>query len=418
MMTLSENIRKLEERFDRLEAQILSYVPEAGRFDRLRKQAAALEEQFPDPAGRSQLFGVLVGVKDIFHVDGFPTHGGSKLPPETIGGEESRAVSRLKSLGALIVGKTVTTEFAYFGPGPTRNPQNPAHTPGGSSSGSAAAAAAGLCDISFGTQTIGSVNRPAAFCGTFGYKPSFDRIPKKGVIPLAGSLDHVGLFGNNLDLVEAAAAALNRGWQIHRGKNRPRLGIPTGPYMDHAEPGAVQHLEEIRATLVSAGFEVVEVSAMPDFAQIFDRHQLILAAEAARVHENWFAEFSDRYHPKTAELIRKGQGIPEEALAAAVSEIPGFRQQIAERMKDAGIDAWLTPSAPGPAPKGLESTGNPVMNLPWTQAGLPTLTIPSGRSRSGLPLGTQLVGWWYRDEALFAQGRKIAAVIGQDLSVP
>lgn len=418
MITLNEKIRNIEDRFNKLEANILSFVPENHRFDRLQKEAAALEARFPDPARRSPLFGVLVGVKDIFRVNGFPTRCGSRLPPDVLAGEESAAVSRLKALGALIVGKTVTTEFAYFGPGPTRNPHNPAHTPGGSSSGSAAASAAGLCEIAFGTQTIGSVNRPAAFCGTHGYKPSFDRIAKRGVIPLAGSLDHVGLIGEDLSLIETAAAALNRGWQANRGPNKPRFAIPTGPYLERAEKEALDHLAAVSESLKRAGFEVFETEIFMDFQAIYDRHQLVLAAEAARVHAAWYAAYADLYHFKTAELIAKGSAISDETLASAVAEIPVFREMV-DRMMDAlRIDAWLTPSAPGPAPLGLESTGDPVMNLPWTQSGLPTLTIPTGRASNGLPLGTQLVGRWYRDEALFNHGSQAAAVIGTDLSLP
>ncbi|NJN43856.1 MAG: amidase [Anaerolineae bacterium] len=182
-MDLSHRIDALEKLFTAREPEVLAFVPEEGRFDRLRQDAEALENKFPNRDQRPAIYGTLIGVKDIFHVDGFPTRAGSQLPPDILTGPESDAVSRLKAAGALIVGKTVTTEFAYFAPGPTRNPHNPAHTPGGSSSGSAAGVAVGLCEIALGTQTIGSVNRPAAFCGVVGYKPSYDRIPRAGLFP-------------------------------------------------------------------------------------------------------------------------------------------------------------------------------------------------------------------------------------------
>ena len=190
----SDLIDRLQQRFERVNSAIDAFLPEAIRFERLRRDAAALEARFPDPAGRPPLYGALLGVKDIFHVDGFSTRAGTRVPPEHFAGDEAAVVTQLKRAGALIVGKTVTTEFAYFEPGPTRNPQNPAHSPGGSSSGSAAAIAAGLAHISLGTQTVGSVIRPAAYCGIVGFKPSYDRVPTAGLVTFSPSADHVGFF--------------------------------------------------------------------------------------------------------------------------------------------------------------------------------------------------------------------------------
>ncbi len=417
MKKLLDKISQLESRFKSIEPYVNAFVPEERRFERLRREADMLAKNHPDPGNRPELFGWLVGVKDIFHVDGFETHAGSSLPADVLAGPEAQAVSKLKAQGALVVGKTVTTEFAYFGPGPTRNPHNPGHTPGGSSSGSAAAVAAGLCDIALGTQTIGSVNRPAAFCGVSGYKPSYDRISKRGVIPLAGSLDHVGIFSWNTTQIEIAASNVVRNWRSDGVSRKPRIGIPVGAYLDKAEPEGRSHLEAVATELAKAGFEVSEIAAFKDFEKVFNRHQLVLAAEAARVHEKWFARYAGLYHKKTIELIEAGLKIAPEALEKAVNEIPGFRNEIMLTMEQHGIDVWLTPSAPGPAPQGLESTGNPIMNLPWTQAGLPTLTIPSGRSDSGLPLGVQVVGKWDEDEQLFSFGKAIETIIGQDLSI-
>ncbi len=170
------DLDRVEALFAEREPEVRAFLPEEGRFDRLRREAAALEARWPDPERRPPLFGVLAGVKDIFHVDGFETGGGSRLPPEVLRGPEAASVTTLRAAGALILGKAVSTEFAYFAPGPTRNPWNPEHTPGGSSSGSAAAVGAGLAPLALGTQTIGSIIRPAAFCGAVGYKPSYERI--------------------------------------------------------------------------------------------------------------------------------------------------------------------------------------------------------------------------------------------------
>lgn len=411
-LPLLDYLAELEAHFKVREPEVLAFVPEDGRFDRLRREAQTLLETYPDPNDRPPLFGVPVGVKDIFHADGFPTTGGSQLPPDVIGGEEAVSVTAVRRAGALILGKTVTTEFAYFGPGPTRNPHNPAHTPGGSSSGSAAAVAAQLCPLAFGTQTIGSVNRPASFCGVFGYKPSYDRIDKSGVIPLSGSLDHVGFFTPNVSGADLVAGLLCQHWQNVVTERRPTLGIPEGPYLDNAEPEMLAHFRAICEGLMEAGFELKPVTVMRDFGDIRARHNLIVAAEAARVHAGWFPQFEDLYHPKTAELIQRGQRISDHALAGALAGRPLLRQQLTALMDAYGLDAWITPAAPGPAPVGLDSTGDPVMNLPWTHAGLPSVTLPSGFAANGLPLGLQLVGRWYGDEALLGWAAEVEGVMG------
>ncbi len=406
-LSLLDYLDELEANFAAREPEVLAFVAEDGRFARLRRDAQTLLQTYPDPANRPPLFGVPVGVKDIFHVDGFATRGGSQLPPELIGGDEAECVTAVRHAGALIIGKTVTTEFAYFAPGPTRNPHNPAHTPGGSSSGSAAAVAAKLCPLAFGTQTIGSVNRPASFCGVFGYKPSYDRISKAGVIPLSGSLDHVGFFTSGAAGADTVAGLLCQHWQRIVVSRKPVLGVSEGLYLDQADSEMRTHVQTVCDRLAQAGFVLKLIPAMRDFEEIRARHNLIVAAEAARVHADWFARFGDRYHPKTAELIQQGQSVSDAELAAALGGRSLLRQQLAALMDAYGLDAWITPAAPGPAPKGLDSTGDPVMNLPWTHAGLPSVTLPSGWAANGLPLGVQLVGRWYGDEALLSWAAQI-----------
>ncbi len=178
-----DQVSEAESQFEKRELLVKAFLPEEGRFDRLRQEAESLLARYPHIDDRPPLFGMLVGVKDIFHVDGFTTQAGSHLPSAVLQGAQARSVTLLQRAGALILGKTVTTEFAYFSPGPTRNPHNPEHTPGGSSSGSAAAVAAGLCPLALGTQTIGSIIRPAAFCGVVGLKPGCDRISRDGGDP-------------------------------------------------------------------------------------------------------------------------------------------------------------------------------------------------------------------------------------------
>jgi Asp-tRNA(Asn)/Glu-tRNA(Gln) amidotransferase A subunit family amidase len=404
-------LEELEAHFNRREPAVLAFVPEDGRFRRLHHEAEQLLERYPDPAHRPPLFGLPVGVKDIFHVQGFETQAGCRLPAALLQGEEATSVTTLRQAGALILGKTVTTEFAYFAPGPTRNPHNPAHTPGGSSSGSAAAVGAGLCPFAFGTQTIGSINRPAAFCGVVGYKPSYDRISKAGVIPLAESVDHVGGFTTDVAGMVLAAGLLCRDWQTAVSTSQPTLGIPEGPYLAKATDESRAHFRQIEAQLRDAGWVVKSVPAMPDFNDINARHNLIVAAEAARFHAPWFADYGALYHWKTAELIQRGQQVTDTQLATALAGREHLRQTLIQLMDEHDVDVWLSPSAPGAAPKGLDSTGDPVMNLPWTHSGLPTVTLPAGVNEAGLPLGLQLIGRWYEDEKLLSFAANIEAAL-------
>ncbi|MCP4660416.1 MAG: amidase [bacterium] len=401
------HLDRLEPAFEEAEATIHAFLPEPRRFERLRREAPELVARFPDPARRPPLFGIPVGVKDIFHIEGFTTRAGSRLPPEELRGPEAASVTALKRAGALILGKTVSTEFAYFPPGPTRNPHHPEHTPGGSSSGSAAAVAAGLCPLALGTQTIGSIARPASFCGVFGFKPSYDRISKAGVIPVASSLDHVGLFTADVAGGAVVAALLCHAWQAATPSRRPVLGIPEGPYPARASEEGLAHFRAVCERLAAAGFAVRPVQAMPDFAEIVERHQVVLAAEAAAVHARWFRRYGELYHPETAKLIRRGQEISEADLAAARDGREKLRDELTRLMEENGLDLWISPAACGPAPRGLESTGDPTMNLPWTHAGLPAVSLPSGLNADGLPLGLQVTGRWYDDEMLLAWAAEI-----------
>ncbi len=402
---------ELEQRFADREPQVQAFVPEDGRFSRLRHEAQDLLQRYPDPDSRPPLFGLPVGVKDIYHVDGFVTRAGCKLPPERFAGNESHLVTRLKELGALILGKTVTTEFAFFAPGPTRNPHNPAHTPGGSSSGSAAAVAAGLAPLTLGTQTIGSINRPAAFCGVVGYKPTYDRFSKEGVLPLSQSADTVGFFAAKARGLAALLSYVDPVWQPFDLLLSPVLGIPDGLYLAKAAPEGLAHFRKVVEQLQQAGFTVRHVPAMSDFNEIYALHYDLVAAEAAQVHAAWYAEFADLYHPKTADLIEKGQAISVERLRKGLNSRSSFRSTLHGLMDAHALDLWLSPPAPGAAPAGLDSTGDPVMNLPWTHAGLPTVTLPIGVNAQGLPLGLQLAARWGQDEALLAWAARLEAAL-------
>jgi Asp-tRNA(Asn)/Glu-tRNA(Gln) amidotransferase A subunit family amidase len=392
----------LEETIQARELEVLALVDESDRFERLRREAAALRQRYPDPVGRPPLYGVPVGVKDIFRVDGLPTGAGSRLPVEEFAGEESAAVGHLRAAGALVLAKTVSTEFAYFAPGPTRNPRNVLHTPGGSSSGSAAAVAAGECPLALGTQTIGSVSRPASFCGVVGYKPSYDRISRHGVVPLSPSLDHVGTFTTTVAGARLAAETLCEKWRSTEETREPVLGVWAGLYLNRAASEGFELFERVCTRLTDSGYRIERVDLDVDLDRVERRHRILVAAEAAQVHEEWFVRYADLYHPKTAELLVRGRAVSAVELDTARASRLDLRRTLMLAMMENGVDLWISPSARGVAPRGLESTGDPVMNLPWTHAGLPTLSIPAVENSEGLPFGLQIAGGWWEDERLLA----------------
>jgi Asp-tRNA(Asn)/Glu-tRNA(Gln) amidotransferase A subunit family amidase len=403
-------VESLCDRLDAVDDDVRSVHPEAGRRERLTREATALAARHDDAASRPPLFGVPVAVKDIFHVDGHVTEAGSSVPPSAITGPESAAVTRLRDAGALHLGKAHTTEFAYFAPPPTCNPNDLGHTPGGSSSGSAAAVAAGICPLALGSQTIGSVIRPAAFCGVVGYKPSYGRIPLDGVVPFAPSVDHVGTFTADVAGAARAAAALCDGWEPVDPDERPVLGVVEGPYVDQATEAGRGGVEAGAAALERAGYEVRRVPMLDDIEDVNDSHDALAAAEFALTHAEWHAEYGDQYAPETVELIERGRAVGVDELSAARANRLDLRERIGERAREAGVDLLLSPAAPGPAPEGIDDTGDPIMNLPWTNAGVPALTVPCGRV-GDLPLGLQVVAPFGDDEALLAWGEDIAAAV-------
>ena len=410
-------------RIDAYEPVINALLPEPGRRERLLAEAAALEARWPEPEQRPALYGLLFGVKDIFAADGFETRAGSRLPCELFRMPEGPVVRALRNAGALLLGKTVTTEFAYFAPGPTGNPWNPSHTPGGSSSGSAAAIAAGFCALATGTQTIGSISRPAAYCGVAGWKPSYERTSRDGVVPFSPSVDHVGLFAADPGSLALGAAAVVPDWRYNDfasarrdyAASLPVLAVPEGLYLDQAEPLALSAFRAQIDKLRHAGFTVLSVPAFDDIDEINDRHRRICAADLERVHRKWFALYGDLYSSQTAELIRKGAAIGDEELERDKVGRFEMRTALEQLLKEAGADLWISPAAPGPAPFGLTATGSPVMNLPWTFAGLPTVALPAGLSSDGLPLGLQLAACFGKDEELLAMACALSRVGFQEV---
>ena len=395
-----------------VDPEIQAFVPESSRWDRIERRATELETEYPDPRSRPPLFGVPVGVKDIFHVDGLDTRAGSDLPPEQLTGEEGSVIERLTQAGAVTLGKTVTAEFAYFEPGPTRNPHNTAHTPGGSSSGSAAAVAAGLCPAAVGTQTIGSISRPAAFCGVFGVKPSYGRVPTDGLIHVSPSLDQVGYFTQDIEGAQLLAAVLCDEWQsIPTPRQKPKLGVPDGAYLQQATETGRRAFESSVEQFAEAGYEIERIDIFEDIGAINERHETLMAAEMAIAHESWYAEFPDHYADATAELIERGQRVTASEIAWGREGRTDLRDALHATMDEYGIEIWISPAAPGPAPDGIDDTGDPVMNLPWTHAGVPTISIPAGTVENGLPVGIQCAARFGADEELLAWADELTTAI-------
>jgi Asp-tRNA(Asn)/Glu-tRNA(Gln) amidotransferase A subunit family amidase len=401
-------IDEICDRIDQIDPQVQAFLPEPERRRRLHADAAALAAQYAESTNRPALFGALVAVKDIFHVDGFTTHAGSTVPPGLFAGSQAAVVTQLRQAGALVLGKAVTTEFAYFEPGPTRNPHALDHTPGGSSSGSAAAVAAGLAPLALGTQTIGSVIRPAAFCGVVGFKPSLDRIDPSGLVFFSRTLDQVGLFTQDVAGMALAATVVCQGWREQPAPDRlPVLGVPVGPYLQQAEPAALRAFWQQMGRLTAAGVVVREVPALAGIEELNSLHRRLVFAEFAQEHAEIYAQHAALYRPRTAEIVEIGRSVSTDELAAMRTNIEVLRRELEDLMDGSGIDLWACPAACGPAPEGLYATGDPAMNLPWTHAGLPALTLPAGWAENGLPLGLQLVGRFGSDETLLSQAQQM-----------
>jgi Asp-tRNA(Asn)/Glu-tRNA(Gln) amidotransferase A subunit family amidase len=255
---------------------------------------------------------------------------------------------------------------------------------------------AGYCPLALGTQTIGSIMRPAAYCGVVGFKPTYARISAEGVIPLAPFVDHIGFFTPDVETAILGAKALMDDYKPAQPSRRPVLGVPEG----------LAHFREICRRL-SEHFEVRAVPAMADFEDINTRHRRLVAAEAAEVHKDWFPRFENLYAPQTVDLIRRGQAVSDEQLRSDRDGCNRLRDELAQLMDQNGIDLWLSPPAQGAAPKGLAATGDPVMNLPWNHARVPVLGLPAGFNSEGLPMGLQIAGRWNADEELLAWGLEL-----------
>jgi Asp-tRNA(Asn)/Glu-tRNA(Gln) amidotransferase A subunit family amidase len=358
-----------------------------------------------DRAGRPGLLkGVPVGVKDIIDTADMPTEHGSPIYRGNRPFADAACAALIRAAGGIVLGKTVTTEFANRHPGATRNPHNPAHTPGGSSSGSAAAVADFHLPLGLGTQTGGSVIRPAAFCGVIGYKPSFGDFSRVGVKMQSHTLDTLGIIARTLEDVVLLRAVLlgesARPAPVARDSGAPRIGFCRTPAWDEADPATQALLQHTAERLAAAGAALREVSLPPPFEAILETHSRIFYFEAAR---NYAYEY-ERHRDQVSKVLRStvlepGRALPLAAYVEALETAEAYRRHLDDLFGE--FDLLLAPSAAGEAPPGLGSTGNARFNGLWTLAWTPCLTLPAGRGPHGLPLGVQLVARRGRDRALF-----------------
>jgi Asp-tRNA(Asn)/Glu-tRNA(Gln) amidotransferase A subunit family amidase len=404
MKSCFELIRKYE-------SSVRAFVD--GTFDEARVMNATTKVQ-GDKSANGPLAGMLLGVKDIINVDGLPTRCGSTFPQTMFQGPEASCVTRLCDAGAVVVGKTVTAEFAVSDPGPTRNPRNLEHTPGGSSSGSAAAVAAGFCHVAIGTQTSGSVIRPAGYCGVVGYKPSFDRIDTDGVFPFSTSMDHVGLFTPDIETLKKTLPFLVKNWKPVSADSESDccIGIPEGSYMSLATANTLAQFSNAVQKLEMKSYPVKKLSLVKDIAIYNNAIDRITYAELYRAHAAWYDDYRDDYGPLSRDGLEQGKAISSQELQQLLEQARHVQLWMQSLMRDQEIDVWLAPVAPDIAPRGLASTGDHRMNAIWSYTGLPVVTIPIGVNKLNLPYGVQIVGRYGQDERLLQAACHIKDMIG------
>jgi len=373
--------------------------------DQARLAAAAA---LPGP-----LHGLPIGVKDVLDTADMPSEYGSPIWRGWRPRADSAPVAWARAAGGVAIGKTVTTEFATRKPGPTANPRNLGHPPGGSSSGSAAGVAAGFFPLAYGTQTAGSIIRPAAYCGVVGYKPSFGTISRIGMKIMSDSLDTVGVMARSVaDCARFAGAVsgVDLGDPEAKPARAPRIGICRSPTWDQAQPETVALLDRVAGALGRAGGVMSERELPPGIAALTAAHPVVMNNESARALGWELATARDQISEGLRERLEFGLSRSEVEVAHAHAVFAAA--QAAFPLATEGLDVLVTPSAPGQAPRGLEWTGDPAFNFIWTSLHVPCVTVPAGEGPDGLPLGIQIVGRQGDDRAVLAWAQWVAAAIG------
>jgi aspartyl-tRNA(Asn)/glutamyl-tRNA(Gln) amidotransferase subunit A len=380
-----------------------------------REEAQRLTDEVKRGRVRGPLHGIPIAVKDIFDVCNWPTAAGSKLWANSIARHDSMAVAGLRQAGAVFLGKTVTTQYASFDPPVTRNPWNLERTPGGSSSGSAAALACSMCLGALGSQTGGSITRPASYCGVAGIKPTYGRVSCAGVVPLAHSMDHPGPMARSvfdLAIMLQAIAGLDLHCsagsprlvpdyvvRLKGGNSPPRLGIVRGLFLDLAEKSVQDMMDQTARAFGQRGAKLVDLALPASFSEVIARHRAVMAVEAAAFHRTRLVQHPEDYAPKITALLQEGLSCP----APEYADCKTHQLQLTRHMECflREVDALLVPATTGPAPD-AGTTGDPAFNSPWSYVGFPTVSLPSAWTPDGLPLAIQLVGVPWTEAELLA----------------
>jgi Asp-tRNA(Asn)/Glu-tRNA(Gln) amidotransferase A subunit family amidase len=391
--------------------------------DHALRQAEAADEHRRHGRAVGPLHGVPIGIKDIFDTGDLPTEFGSPLWEGRTPRRDAFAVAQLRAAGAVIMGKTVTTEYAYYKPGKTRNPHDPERTPGGSSSGSAAAVAALMVPGAIGSQTNGSVIRPAAFCGVVGFKPTHGLIPRSGALLLSRALDHVGVFARTVGdaaLLAETLAGFHQEDPDTRPRARPPLAAvaasdpPLPPRFAFVRTPAWPQAESVTgpafAELVEAlGEAASEVELGQSFERAIEMHGIVMDVEMAHNLHRDYEQGADKLSPALRKLIERGRTHPAIDYTRALAGAAALNATLDPIFDE--YDAILAPAAPGEAPRGLDTTGNPVFCTIWTYLGTPAVTVPLLQGESGMPIGVQLVGRRGNDARLLRTARWLADTI-------
>jgi Asp-tRNA(Asn)/Glu-tRNA(Gln) amidotransferase A subunit family amidase len=409
-------------RIDEVEPQVQAWV----HLDREHAlaQAKALDDARAHGRATGPLHGVPVGIKDIFDTSDYPTEFGSPIWAGRTPRRDAAAVAMLRAAGAVVMGKTVSTEYAYYNPGKTRNPYDPARTPGGSSSGSAAAVAAGMAPGAIGSQTNGSVIRPASFCGVVGFKPSHGMIPRTGVLLLSRTLDHVGVFARSVpdaallaqtifgfDREDPDTRPVARHPLLETAVSKPplppRFAFVKTSAWDKADEVTKEAFGELAEAL---GENASEVELGQSHEAAFGFHRIVMDVEMAENLHRDYEQSATAMSPVLRELIERGRSHRAIEYVRALDAIPALRSSIDEIFDE--YDAIITPAAPGVAPKGLDSTGNPIFCSLWTYLGLPAVSVPLMSDEAGLPLGVQVVGRYGNDARLLRSANWLVQTLG------
>ncbi len=413
-------------RADALEPALRVWVtldPDAALADARRS-----ERELDSGKARGPLHGIPIALKDIYNTKGVLTTACSPIYADYVPDHDAHSVALLRQAGAVIMGKAVTTQFASGDPSPTRNAWNTEHTAGGSSSGSAAGVAARIFPAAMGSQTGGSILRPASYNGVVGLKPTYGRVSKHGVFPLAWSLDTLGPITRSVEDAAIVLDALaghdpkdptsstrpvgNYRRAAVEDARPPRVGYVSRFFDDNSDDETRAHTRAALERLAESGADVVEFATDADFEELRSAHSIIMAVEAAGIHEADFSERPDDFGPRIRSSIERGHLTPAVAFVRAQRTREKFRRAILRDMAD--VDVLLTPSTPEPAPRDLTTTGDMIFQSPWTTCGFPAITLPSGLAENGLPLGVQLAAAPFAEETLLSAAAWCERVLAFD----